>query len=159
MEIRPTNTEDWMLLKQVRLAALLDTPTAFGVSYQTAAAYTDEQWKERASSAGTEFWLAFERDQLIGMIGAAVNSAHRFNLIGMWVEPAARGSGVAIQLVDVVKSRATEKGFNRVFLDVSPENARASSFYLKQGFVFMNEWEPLESHPDITVQTMLWTAN
>ena len=159
MKIRPTNTEDWMLLKQVRLAALLDTPTAFGVSYQTAAAYTDEQWKVRASSAGTEFWLAFERDQLIGMIGAAVNSAHRFNLIGMWVEPAARGSGVAIQLVDVVKSRATEKGFNRVFLDVSPENARASSFYLKQGFAFMNEWEPLESHPDITVQTMLWTAN
>ena len=159
MEIRPTNTEDWMLLKQVRLAALLDTPTAFGVSYQTAAAYTDEQWKVRASSAGTEFWLAFERDQLIGMIGAAVNSAHRFNLIGMWVEPAARGSGVAIQLVDVVKSRATEKGFNRVFLDVSPESARASSFNLKQGFAFMNEWEPLESHPDITVETMLWTAN
>jgi len=31
-----------MLLKQTRLAALLETPTAFGVSYQTAAQYTDE---------------------------------------------------------------------------------------------------------------------
>ena len=37
MDIRPTQTKDWMLLKPVRLAALLDTPTAFGVSYQTAA--------------------------------------------------------------------------------------------------------------------------
>jgi hypothetical protein len=36
MDIRSTETEDWRLLKQVRLAALLDTPTAFGVSYQTA---------------------------------------------------------------------------------------------------------------------------
>lgn len=57
MDIRSTVTEDWKLLRQVRLAALLDTPTAFGVSYQTAADYTDEQWQVRASSTGTAFWL------------------------------------------------------------------------------------------------------
>ena len=159
MEIRSTATEDWKLLRQVRLAALLDTPTAFGVSYQTAAAYTDEQWQVRASSTGTAFWLAFEQDRPVGMIGAAVSSAQRFNLIGMWVEPAARGSGVATQLVETVKARATSQGFDRVFLDVSPDNARASNFYLKQGFTFMDEWEPLESHPHITVQTMLWIRN
>ena len=33
MDIRLTEAKDWMFLKQVRLAALLDTPTAFGVSY------------------------------------------------------------------------------------------------------------------------------
>lgn len=159
MDVRSTETKDWMLLKQVRLAALLDTPTAFGVSYQTAAAYNDEQWKERASSAGTEFWLAFEQDRPVGMIGAAVSSANRFNLIGMWVEPAARGSGAAAQLVEAVKARATVKGFDRVFLDVSPDNARASNFYLEQGFTLLDEWEPLESHPHITVQTMLWIGN
>ena len=156
MEIRSTATEDWKLLRQVRLAALLDTPTAFGVSYQTAAAYTDEQWQVRASSTGTAFWLAFEQDRPVGMIGAAVSSAQRFNLIGMWVEPAARGSGVATQLVETVKVHATSQGFDRVYLDVSSDNARASNFYLKQGFAFMDEWEPLESHPHITVQTMLW---
>ncbi|MCY1238769.1 putative acetyltransferase [compost metagenome] len=84
------------------------------------------------------------------------SSTHRFNLIGMWVEPAARGSGVATQLVEVVKAHATAEVFDRVFLDVSPDNARASNFYLKQGFAFMDEWEPLESHLHITVQTMLW---
>ncbi len=31
---------------------------------------------------------------------------------------------------------------------------RAAHFYLKQGFVFLDEWEPLESHPHITLQTM-----
>jgi len=158
MDIRPTETKDWMLLKQIRLAALLDTPTAFGVSYQTAAQYTDEQWKERASSTGTEFWLAFDADTPVAMIGAAVSSANRYNLIGMWVEPAARGSGAAARLVEAVKARAVGKGFDRVFLDVSPKNARASNFYLKQGFVFLDEWEALESHPHIEVQTMLWVA-
>jgi len=159
MDIRPTETKDWMLLKQVRLAALLDTPTAFGVSYQTAATYDDEQWKERASTGGTAFWLAFDGDRPVGMIGAAVSSANRFNLIGMWIEPAARGSGVAVQLVDAVKARAREKGFDRVFLDVSQDNARASGFYLKQGFIFLDEWGPLESHPHISVQSMLWLGD
>ena len=159
MDIRLTKTEDWMLLKQVRLAALLDTPTAFGVSYQTAVKYTDQQWRDRASSAGTAFWLAFDSDKPIGMIGAGVSGANRYNLIGMWIEASARGSGVAAQLVDAVKARALAQGFDGVFLDVSPENARAAYFYLKQGFAFLDEWEPLESHPHITVQTMHWPGN
>lgn len=154
MDIRSTETKDWTLLKQVRLAALLDAPTAFGVSYQTAASYSDAQWQERASPGGTEFWLAFEGGKTVGMIGAAVSATNRYNLIGMWVEPAARGSGAATQLVESVKSRALERGYDRVFLDVSPENTRAANFYLKQGFCFIDEWEPLESHPHITVQTM-----
>jgi GrpB-like predicted nucleotidyltransferase (UPF0157 family)/ribosomal protein S18 acetylase RimI-like enzyme len=158
MEIRLTKAQDWMFLKQVRLAALLDTPTAFGVSYQTAANYSDEQWKERASSAaGPEFWLAIKEDKPVGMIGGGVSQANRYNLIGMWVEPAERGSGMATQLVEAVKSRAIRKGHDRVFLDVSADNTRASNFYLKQGFSFIDEWEHLASHPHIMVQTMLWT--
>ncbi|MNG28850.1 putative acetyltransferase [compost metagenome] len=76
----------------------------------------------------------------------------------MWVEPSARGSGVATQLVETVKSRAIGKGHDRIFLDVSPDNARASNFYLRLGFSFIDEWESLESHPHIMVQTMLWTV-
>lgn len=93
------------------------------------------------------------------MIGAGVSNASRYNLIGMWVEPAARDSGVATQLVEAVKSRAVEQRHHRVFLDVSPDNTRASTFYLKQGFSFIDEWESLESHPHIMVQTMLWTID
>lgn len=40
MSLRAMNENDWMLLKQVRLAALLDTLTAFGVSYTTSAELT-----------------------------------------------------------------------------------------------------------------------
>ena len=147
-----------MLLKYTRLAALLDTPTAFGVSYQTAAQYTDEQWKERASSAGTAFWLAFDGDRPIGMVGAAVGGEGRYCLIAMWVERAARGSGVAARLVEAVKARAEVIGVDSVFLDVCPENARAANFYLRQGFVFLDEWKVLESHSHIRVQAMYWAV-
>ena len=155
MDIRLTQTQDWMLLKHVRLAALLDSPTAFGVSHETAANYTDAQWQERASSGiGTKFWLAIKDGKPVGMIGAGVSQTHRYNLIGMWIEADFRGSGVAAQLVGAVKRQALQEGHEFVYLDVSPDNARASSFYLKQGFVYMDEWEPLASHPHIKVQTM-----
>lgn len=33
------------------------------------------------------------------------SASQRFNLIMMWVEPAARGAGIAEELVDIVKAR------------------------------------------------------
>ena len=159
MEIRLTEEKDWMLLKQIRLAALSNTPTAFGVSYETAAKYTDEQWQERAAATvGPEFFLAFMDGEPVGMIGGVISQTNRYNLIGMWVEPGVRGSGIASSLVEAIKSRALQKGHDPIFLDVSPDNGRAAHFYLKHGFVFIDEWEPLASHPHIAVQTMVWAA-
>ncbi len=63
MSIRATKARDWRLLKQVRFGALLKVPTAFGMSYQAAIGYDCEQWKQRASSTGTEFWLAFDQSR------------------------------------------------------------------------------------------------
>ena len=159
MKIRATEERDWMILKEIRLAALLDTPTAFGASYQTAITNSDEQWKQRASSeTHPKFWLAFKDDKAIGMIGAGVDQTDRYNLIAMWVEPESRELGVAERLVNTVKSEAIDRGFKQVFLDVSPDNLKASRFYRKHGFVFISEEKPLASHPNIQVQTMRWPS-
>jgi ribosomal protein S18 acetylase RimI-like enzyme len=159
MIVRETNVQDWVSLKTVRLEALLDAPTAFGVSYQAAINYTDERWKELASSEGQpHFWLALDRNKPVGMIGGGVDQTSRFNLIGMWIKPEFRGSGVAEHLVNAVKARAIDKGYRRVMLGVSPDNLRASRFYRKQGFVFIDEFEELSSHPHIKVQTMEWVS-
>ncbi len=65
MKIRMTEETDWKILKEIRLAALLDTPTAFGVSYQSTITHSDEQWKYRASSKTyPKFWLAFQNGNL-----------------------------------------------------------------------------------------------
>jgi len=157
-KIRLTTTDDWQRLKQVRLAALLDAPKAFGVSHETASRYTDEQWQERASSRGTAFWLAFVEGRAVGMVGAALGEAGRFNLIGLWLEPDARGYGLAACLVSAVKTRAVEQGHEQVFLDVAPENLHAVRLYQQQGFVFLDEWEALESHPQVKVRGMMWVA-
>ena len=159
MNIRTTEEWDWMTLKEIRLAALVDTPTAFGVSYQIAITYSDEQWKQYASSeTQPKFWLALNDDKAIGMIGAGLDQTYRYNLIGMWVEPESREMGVGECLVNAVKSDSISRGFKQVFLDVSPDNLKASRFYSKHGFVFIGEEKPLASHPDIQVQTLKWQS-
>lgn len=155
-EIRLATVDDWQRLKQVRLAALLDAPKAFGISHEAASRYTDEQWRQRASATGTAFWLAFVEGRAVGMVGAAPAEAGRFNLIGLWLEPGARGYGLATRLVSAVKARVVEQGHERVFLDVAPENVQAVRLYQQQGFLFLDEWEALESHPQVKVRRMMW---
>jgi GNAT superfamily N-acetyltransferase len=159
MIIRLTTAADWRALKAIRLAALHDAPTAFGVTHAAAAAYTDEQWQTRA--AGTdraEYVLAFDDEQAVGIVAGVVSTKDEYNLIAMWVRPDYRGKGVAGRLIGAIKARAQSKGHRRIVLDVAPENASAANVYLRQGFAFLPEWEPLESHPEISVQKMEWIA-
>src|SRR3954471_12890112 len=101
MEIRATSADDWLILKEIRLAALKNAPTAFGVSYATAAAYSDEQWRERAAGPHPEFLLAYGDGGAVGMIGGGVSAATaEYNLIAMWVRPAHRGTAAATRLVE-----------------------------------------------------------
>jgi ribosomal protein S18 acetylase RimI-like enzyme len=158
MTIRPTCEEDWRALRDVRLAALLDAPQAFGVSHSTASAYTEPEWRQRAAGPHPKFWLAFQGEEAVGMIGGGVSASGRYNLIAMWIAAPMRGSGMAAQLVGAVKDQAAAQGHGSVYLDVAPSNRRAVGFYERQGFAFIDEWEPLASHPHIQVQTMVWRA-
>lgn len=167
MVIRSTSEKDWEALKTIRLAALLDTPTAFGISHASAAAESEDAWRERAAGRGrARFILAFDAARAVGIIAyipapaptLTVEAVRECGLIAMWVAPALRGSGMAAKLVAAVKARALAEGQTRVVLDVAPENARAAAFYRKQGFVFLPEWEALASHPHIQVQKMAWAV-
>ncbi len=157
--IRASSAADWPALKATRLAALLDTPTAFGASHASAARFTDADWQQRAISTPLRtFFLAFDGEQAIGLAAQMVAGNGECHLIAMWVQPQYRGLDVAQRLLDAVKQCAVGNGHARLVLDVAPENARAAAFYQKQGFAFLPEWAPLESHPHIQVQKMAWRA-
>ncbi|MGZ8290915.1 MAG: N-acetyltransferase family protein [Telluria sp.] len=157
--VRPTAEEDWEILREIRLASLLDAPTAFGVTHASAAANTDSQWRDRAARRGpAEFMLAYADGMAVGIAAGVLSQTSEYNLIAMWVRREYRGTAAAVSLVDSIKSRAIAQGHGRVVLDVAPENQRAAAFYRKQGFSFLPEWEALASHPGITVQKMEWRA-
>lgn len=159
LAIRATEAADWQGLKATRLAALFDAPTAFGASHASAAAFTDEDWQQRAlSTPQRTFLLAYAGSQAIGIAAHVVNGHGEASLQAMWVKREYRGMEIAAGLVDAVKQLCVAAGQTRLVLDVSPVNARAAAFYKKQGFVFLPEWEALDSHPHIQVQKMEWLA-
>lgn len=156
MIVRPAAEQDWEALKTVRLAALLDAPAAFGVPHAEAAAWSEAQWRQRAASG--RYQLAIDGGAAVGIAAGVENEEGEFNLIAMWVAPASRGAPAAARLVEAVKQRALALGHTRVVLSVSPDNVRAVAFYQRQGFAFLDEWEPIASQPGLMARKMAWRA-
>lgn len=129
-------TEDnWRTYRDVRLAALLDTPRAFANTYAVSAAYPDQSWLARLTSMKT--WLAMDSDRPVGTVSlwhSADQPDDEIYLIGMWVSASVRGRGVGDLLVSAALAEAAEDGFTRVHLEVAQENLPAQRLYERHGF-------------------------
>ncbi|MEO6019316.1 MAG: GNAT family N-acetyltransferase [Knoellia sp.] len=128
--------DNWRTYRDVRLAALLDTPRAFANTYAVSAAYPDESWLARLESMKT--WLAVDADRPVGTVSlwhSTDQPADEIYLIGLWVSASVRGRGVGDLLVSTAIATAAEDGFSRVHLEVSKENVPAQRLYERQGFV------------------------
>ncbi|SDB85727.1 GNAT family N-acetyltransferase [Acinetobacter boissieri] len=156
--VRLTVVEDWMILKNIRLRSLLDSPSAFATTYTTAQQYTKLEWCNRASSKNQhQYALAMYDKVPIGMIGWTKNTLLEFEIIAMWVDPMFRGKGVADQLMVFMKKLAKYNGYHQAVLNVSKSNMIAKQFYLRHGFILMTETEDLPIEIDNETQKMVCT--
>ncbi len=136
VELRRVDESCWRTYRDVRLAMLLDTPSAFASTYAGEAAFPDDRWLERVRGPART-WLAVRGDLPVGSV-----TSFRFEeqdagdtcLVGMWVAPHARGSGVGEALVGAVLEDARERGLRRVVLDVAQANTSARRLYERMGF-------------------------
>ena len=146
----------WRTYRDVRLAALIDSPRAFWVQYAEAAERTDDEWRERCATVGPT-WLALDDGRPVGTVGlwhADEQPAHEVYLVGMWVATVARGTDVATQLVGTALTHAAASGWRRVLLDVAHENARARAFYSRMGFRPTGEVDAMPWDPSVTEETL-----
>ncbi|GAA2384797.1 GNAT family N-acetyltransferase [Dactylosporangium salmoneum] len=135
MDVRPLRADEWQLKRDLRLAALRDSPAAFASTYARESHRSEADW--RTWPAGGAFFTAFAAlDEPVGIAGAWVAAADpgTAHLIGMWVVPAARGCGVAAGLVDAAAGWARDRGHAAVELEVAPGNTAAMSAYVRCGF-------------------------
>lgn len=83
-----------------------------------------------------------------GMVTAFVGEiAETVYLVGMWVAPDLRGSGVARELVERVVEWSLDHGRSRVVLSVANGNVRAARLYENCGFVELDAPPPLPYEP------------
>jgi len=74
----------------------------------------------------------------------------------MWVDPRARGLGVADVLVEAVAGHARAEGAASLVLWVTELNGRAGSFYERMGFVRTGARQPVRpDEPDHWEEQMI----
>lgn len=135
LHVAPVTEDSWRIYRDVRLAALLDTPRAFASTYAGAAARDESAWL--ALLASMRVWLAFEGDRPVGVVALSRDDElpeDEAYLIQMWVSSSARGHGVGDLLVSTVLDAAGDDGYARVLLDVGEENLPAQRLYERHGF-------------------------
>jgi GNAT superfamily N-acetyltransferase len=147
--VRETVTGDWQALRDIRLEALRDAPTAFGSTYQQEAARGEAHWHARIARGGT--FLAYvpevSASEPAGLIGGYQEDPVTVELVSMYVRPRARGHGVGDALVETVIAWARAKNAKDVHLWVTETNAHARALYERCGFTLTGEHQPLPSDP------------
>ncbi len=147
----------WRTYRDVRLAALIDSPRAFWAQYADEARRTDDEWRERCASVAPT-WLALDDGRPVGTVGlwqAPDQATDEVCLVGMWVASVARGTDVATRLVGTALTHAAASGHRRVVLDVAHENARARAFYARTGFRSTGEVGRMPWDPSVTEETLV----
>jgi GNAT superfamily N-acetyltransferase len=135
---------DWTQVRDVRLAALQDSPAAFASTYEREIAFDEATWRGRVRTAA--WFLAYDGPLAIGLVAgireedAPEGERH---VVSFWVAPGYRGRGIAGALLTSVVDWARQDGAQRVTLWVVDGNERAARLYQRHGFVLTGERQPV----------------
>lgn len=145
--VRPLAEDEWEQYKTARLSALEESPEAFAASLEEESAYDEEFWRARVRRS--QRLLAEVEGRTVGV--ASVGQAQEDNdqvaeLFGLWVTPAARGTGVATRLVQAAADESRSKGRSHLSYWVGSDNGRAVAFASGCGF------RPTDSRRPMRVQ-------
>lgn len=151
--VRRVERDEGSTLKETRLAALEDSPFAFGSTYDAEARMTDPEWTERATRGASGIdrvtFFAVVDDRIVGLVGGFLAEDGRsvVELVSMWTSPVTRRSGAGRALVGAVVHWAREVGATAVELWVTRGNEPAQRLYESVGFRETGDAQPLPSEP------------
>ncbi|HYZ69651.1 MAG TPA: GNAT family N-acetyltransferase [Mycobacterium sp.] len=124
---------DWRLFAGVRLRALTDSLGENDPQYQQEVTFTAAQWRRRLREHAQ--FAALIGDRAIGLIGAQLENSETVYIYSLWLDPTARGQGLARSLVATAVAWAHERRARTVTLRVAADNAVARGVYESLGFI------------------------
>jgi ribosomal protein S18 acetylase RimI-like enzyme len=155
--VRAVTPDGWQVLRDIRLTALSDTPSAFGSTYAEEAVRPEQHWRDRAAR-GSNF-LAYLPEvstvEPVGLAAGYLETPHIAELVSMWVSPQARGRNVGEALIARVAEWANaQAGVTVLHLWVTEANKPARRLYERCGFTLTGERQPLPSDPSMAEVAM-----
>lgn len=123
---------DWRAFAVLRLRALTDSLGADDPQFVHESGFTAAQWRRRLRDHAQ--FVALIDDRPVGLIGAQHESPDSVYLYSLWLDPEARGHGLARPLVEAAVDWARRQRARTVTLRVAADNAAARSIYESVGF-------------------------
>lgn len=135
ISVRALGEEDWQQYRDIRLAALRDSPEAFVATSAQEEVLDEQAWRERVRRARR---LVAELDgSPVGVVSLGQGdpeSVRTGELFGLWVAPRGRGTGVAWKLVEAGATQAIADGHRHLGYWVGTDNGPAVAFASSFGF-------------------------
>lgn len=145
--------DGWRAWRDIRLAALADSPAAFGSAVEDERAIGEDRWREMIRTAA--IFIATVEGDVAGVVAGLYRDSPADRGLGaMWVAPRWRGRGVADTLVAAVVAWGRSQGAVTLGLWVPADNARACRFYERQGFRATGRQRPFPGNPLRAVSEM-----
>jgi predicted GNAT family acetyltransferase len=144
-ELRRLGPDDWETYREIRLAALADSPDAFGSTLERERELGEDGWRRRLT--GPVYVVEDPRPVAVGGIFDNAGTPHVW---GMWTHPEHRGRGHARRILDALIPPGTPAQ-----LDVNITNGGARVAYERYGFVGTGEVEPLRPGSDQQIELMV----
>ena len=155
IEIVTATVNDFDRLRALRLAALKDTPDAFGAKYEDEVNKPISEWQDRLKNTNWCFVVVDGID--VGLL--AVDRAEKDRnsdcwLSSWWIHQDHRGSGIPKLMLNWLEQLCIEKKWEKIGLGVWPDNLRAISAYKKLGFTEAEKLLPSRSIPGLMYLAM-----
>ena len=131
--------QDWQRLKSLRMRSVSDAPSAFGTSLESMEARKDQFWSAQIENMAcfVVYRLSQNGKEELGLVRGAHDpeSSEYVWLLGMWVDPIARGCGLGLRLGQAVLDWARSMDEVCVVkLEVAHDNMPAIELYERLGF-------------------------
>lgn len=155
MEVRELGRDEAAVWRELRLAALQDSPDAFGRTYEEESELPIDAWEETVEgitdSPSAVNLVAESGGHPVGLTHCRLDDEHpsRAQIFAMWVRPEARGKGAGRRLVEQALAWAADVGAATAELEVTEGNEAAFGCYASAGFEDTGERRPLREGSDV----------
>ena len=140
--VRVLGEADWSLYRDIRLRALAESPSSFTASLAEESGRDEQFWRDRMTRSHR---LVAERGSVpqgIVSVGPCTDDSTTAEIFGLYVVPAARGTGVSWRLVEAAANQATRDGYVQLYYWVGTDNGRAIGFANNFGFRTTDDRRP-----------------